>query len=62
MRGFSVWDHSAQWSERIQQLLDLLKAGSVRNCETVLDGFERCPDALKALLRGEYRGRVIVKV
>lgn len=62
MRGFSVWDHGAKWMERIQHLLGLLHAGTVRNCETVLDGFERCPEALKALMRGDYRGRVVVKV
>lgn len=62
MRGFSVWDHAAKWTERIEQIAALLRTGDVRNYETVLDGFEWCPDALSALLRGEHRGRVVVKV
>lgn len=62
MRGFSVWDRSDRWTERIEKILLLLQSGKVRNYETVLEGFEKCPDALKALLRGEYRGRVVVKV
>lgn len=62
MRGFSVWDCADRWSERIGQIRELLRSGEIRNYETVLEGFEKCPEALKALLRGEYRGRVVVKV
>lgn len=62
MSGFSVWDHTDKWMARIQQIASLLRSGSVRNHQTMLEGFEKCPDALKALLRGEYRGRVVVKV
>lgn len=63
MQGFCVWDQTpSQWFKNIRQLATLLKDGKIVNCETVLEGFERCPEALGALLRGDYCGRVVIKV
>ncbi len=41
---------------------ELLRAGTVRSLHTVLEGFQRIPEAFAALLAGGHSGRVIVSV
>lgn len=48
--------------EGIEQNLKWLNEGQLKSHETVLDGLEKAPEALIDLLKGKYRGRVVVKV
>lgn len=62
-QGFIVWDVSPKrWMENVRSILELLKNRQIRNYETVVDGFEKTPEVFKSLIKGEYKGRVVVKV
>lgn len=62
MQGFNVWKWSDRWLQGIQQNLQWIKEDKLKVYETVLDGFEKLPNALIDLLHGKYTGRVVVKV
>lgn len=62
MEGFNVWNWSERWLEGIQQNLTWLNEKKIKSYETVITGFERAPEALINLLKGCYKGRVVVKV
>lgn len=62
-RGFNVWDVPAKrWMSNIQQMLELLNSNKIKNYETIVEGFEATAEALKSLIQGGYKGRVVVKV
>ncbi|KAJ6646046.1 Prostaglandin reductase 1 [Pseudolycoriella hygida] len=62
MEGFAVWRWSDRWMEGIGQNLSWLNEGKLKSFETVLEGLEKAPEALIDLMKGKYRGRVVVKV
>jgi len=62
MRGFTVTDHEDLRSGFEDEVGELLRAGTVRSLHTVLEGFQRIPEAFAALLAGGHSGRVIVSV
>lgn len=63
MKGFNVWDWSAErWMDGINQNLQWIAEQKVKCYETVLEGFEKAPEALTNLLKGQYKGRVVIKV
>lgn len=62
MEGFVVWRWSDRWIEGIEQNLEWLNEGKLKNHETILDGLETAPEALIDLMKGKHRGRVVVKV
>lgn len=62
MEGFVVWRWSDRWMEGIEQNLKWIDEGKLKYCETILDGFEKAPQALIDLMNGKYKGRVVVKI
>lgn len=62
MEGFVVWRWADQWMEGIEQNLKWLNEGKLKYDETVLDGLDQAPAALIDLMKGKYRGRVVVRV
>lgn len=62
MEGFVVWRWADRWMEGIKQNLNWINDGRLKYHETVLDGFEKAPEALINLMNGRYMGRVVVKI
>lgn len=62
MEGFIVLDYLPRFGEAIQFLAENLAAGKLQSKETVLEGFENMPEALKAIFAGENIGKQLVHV
>jgi hypothetical protein len=62
MEGFLVGDFRAQHEVALARLAGWLTEGKLRYREDVVEGLERAPRAFIGLLRGENRGKLLVKV
>ena len=62
MSGFLVLDHADRFEEAIAELAGLLAEGRLHYDETIVDGFERAPDALARLFDGDKVGKLVVRV
>jgi NADPH:quinone reductase len=62
MEGFLVSDHPHRFGEAAERLARWVADGSIRHREDVTDGLENAPRAWLAMMRGENRGKALVKV
>ncbi|MGW1766592.1 zinc-binding dehydrogenase [Streptomyces sp. NPDC002073] len=63
LRGFRVQDCPASTAARYEaDLEEWLARGAIRLEDTVVDGLESAPAALRDLVRGTYLGRVLVRL
>jgi len=62
MEGFLVLDHLARMAEVARQLAAWLKDGKLAYQEDVTEGLDKAPETLIRLLKGENRGKVLIKV
>ena len=62
MRGFIVSDFSGKFPEAIQQLARWLKEDKLTYAETIVDGFDRIPQAFIDLFEGKNERKMIVKI
>jgi len=62
MEGFIVSDFAARFGEAIEVLAGHLRSGRLKHSESILEGFEKAPDALMNLFSGANMGKQLVKV
>jgi NADPH:quinone reductase len=62
MEGFLVSDYSHRFDEAAARLTRWIADGKIRWREDVTEGLENAPRAFMGMLRGENRGKAIVKV
>jgi NADPH-dependent curcumin reductase CurA len=62
MKGFIVSDHYARFGEFLAEVGPLVRDGSLRYRETIVEGIENAPEAFLGLLRGDNIGKMLVKV
>jgi len=62
IEGFLVFDYAHRYQEGLARLARWLAEGKLRYREDVVDGIEHAPRAFIGLLRGENRGKLLVKV
>lgn len=62
MEGFICGDYASQFGEAVKVLSGYLKSGELKHRETILDGFENTPEALKSLFSGSNMGKQLVRV
>lgn len=62
MQGFITLDWWDRFDECFHQLRRWADAGMLRWREEIVEGLDRCPDALNMLFTGENMGKVIVRV
>ncbi|GLV24684.1 NADP-dependent oxidoreductase [Sphingobium sp. TomTYG45] len=60
MSGFVIFDHDAEYDGAVAELAELVRSGQLHYQEHVLQGIERCPDAIAMLYRGENKGKLVV--
>ena len=60
LRGFIVSDHTALQSRFLADMQQWIKAGRMRWTETVMEGFERTPEAFLGLFSGQNIGKMVV--
>jgi NADPH-dependent curcumin reductase CurA len=61
MEGFLVSDYASRFDEAIPRLARWLAEGKIRHTEDVVEGIEQAPAALLRVLRGENRGKQLVR-
>ena len=62
MEGFLVTDYAHRYDEAALRLARWVAEGKIRWREDVTDGLENAPAAFMGMLRGENRGKALVKV
>ena len=62
MQGFLVSDYAHRFDEAAARLVRWITEGKIRWREDVTEGLENAPRAFIGMLRGENRGKAIVKV
>ena len=62
MQGFLVSDYAHRFDEAARRLLRWVAEGELRWREDVTEGLENAPRAFLGMLRGENRGKALVKV
>ena len=62
LQGFIILDYYARFGEAIRQLSEWMGEGKLRSEETVVEGFEKLPDALNMLFAGENTGKLVVHI
>ena len=62
MQGFIVSDYASQFPQAINQLSRWLEEGKLTYSETIVEGFEKTPEAFIQLFEGKNTGKMIVKV
>ena len=60
--GFIVSDHAAVWPQALQELSQLVAAGTLKYRESIATGIENAPKAFIGLLKGENFGKQLVKL
>jgi NADPH-dependent curcumin reductase CurA len=62
MEGFLVNDYATRFGEALPRLAAWLASGELRYTEDITEGLENAPDAFMRMLRGENRGKTLVRV
>lgn len=62
MQGFIISDHLDKFMAFVGEVGALVKSGRIKYAETVLEGIENAPKAFIGLLRGENKGKMLVKI
>jgi NADPH-dependent curcumin reductase CurA len=62
MQGFIVGNFQSQFPEGISQLATWVKEGKLTFIETIEHGFDKLPEALIGLFRGENIGKMVVEI
>jgi NADPH-dependent curcumin reductase CurA len=62
MEGFLVLDYVPRFPEAQLDMATWVAEGRIKHAEHVVDGLERCVDALNLLFTGGNAGKVIVKL
>ena len=60
LQGFIILDYYPRFGEAIGELAALAAEGQLQAEETVVEGFEKLPEALNMLFAGENRGKLVV--
>lgn len=62
MQGFIMSDYSAEAREAATKtLVEWIAGGDIQTTETVLEGFDKIPDAFLGLLAGKNTGKMLVR-
>ena len=62
MTGFIISDHEPRRAAFIQDMSTWLRAGLMKNKESVTEGIENAPAAFMGMLRGENIGKALVRI
>ncbi|KQW66949.1 NADP-dependent oxidoreductase [Phenylobacterium sp. Root77] len=62
MEGFVASDFAHLNAKFVEEMSAWVKAGSIKYQETILDGFDRAPEGLIGLFRGENTGKMLIRV
>lgn len=62
MQGFIIGDFKDHFREGIEQLSQWVKDGKLKYKETIIEGFNKLPEAFLGLFSGENKGKMVMKL
>lgn len=62
LKGFIVRDYSSRFDEGLDQLSQWVSEGKLKYRTTILEGFDKLPEAFLGLFTGKNTGKMLVKV
>ncbi len=62
MQGFIIGNFKDHFREGIEQLSQWVKEGKLKYQETIIEGFDKLPEAFLGLFSGKNKGKMVVKV
>ncbi|SMF60136.1 NADP-dependent oxidoreductase [Pseudobacteriovorax antillogorgiicola] len=62
LQGFIILDYQERMGEAVKELGQWMIEGKIKHKETVVEGFEKLPEALNMLFTGDNVGKLMVKV
>ncbi|MEO6684255.1 MAG: NADP-dependent oxidoreductase [Ginsengibacter sp.] len=62
MQGFIISNYADKFPQAMIQLSGWLKEGKLTNKETIIEGFDKIPEAFMGLFVGKNEGKMVVKV
>ncbi len=62
VRGFIVSDHGDRRADFLRDMAGWIKAGRMKWTETIVDGFDRMPEAFLGLFSGANLGKMVVRI
>ena len=62
MQGFIIGNYADKFPEGMDKLSQWLKAEKLNFSETIVEGFDKIPNAFLNLFEGKNKGKMIVKV
>jgi NADPH-dependent curcumin reductase CurA len=62
IQGVLARDYTHRMAEMLEVVVPWLQRGAIQHSETILEGFERLPEALSLLFEGGNLGKMLVKV
>jgi NADPH:quinone reductase len=62
LQGFIVSNYSSRFNEGFEKLSGWYSEGKIKFAETVINGFDKLPDAFLGLFSGKNIGKMVVKV
>jgi NADPH-dependent curcumin reductase CurA len=61
VQGFSRYSYPERWDFARERMIELCRAGRIKAVDTVIDGFEATPSALRDMLTGARTGKTLVR-
>jgi len=61
LQGFIVSNYSDRFGEALSHLTRWLKEGKLKYTETIIEGFDKLPDAFLGLFSGRNQGKMLIK-
>jgi NADPH:quinone reductase len=62
LQGFIISNYSHRFGEALTQLTQWLNEGKLRYTETIIEGFDKLPEAFLGLFSGKNLGKMMVKI
>jgi NADPH-dependent curcumin reductase len=62
MKGFLVIDYAGRYGEAAREMSEWMAAGKLKTREDIVEGFDKFPETLLKLFKGENTGKLILKL
>jgi hypothetical protein len=62
LRGFIVTDHAPRFRQLVEEVAPMVRDGTIKFRESVVEGIANAPEAFIGLLRGENLGKMLVRL
>ena len=62
LKGFIVSNYSDRFGEGLSQLIQWVTEGKIKSAQTIIEGFDKLPEAFLGLFSGANKGKMLVKI